>query len=283
MEISAFARARKFLQYHPVAQWLAIVSSIVTALLFFALVLLLALYIDLVVNRGEVPSLQQLAPVERAAFDFPDATPPEDADSAPVPKKRVHATLESLNLPDAELNEWFNGVHAKQLADRERALLWYVDAIQYLHDAVGEDAAERVRDRLRRNIKQHGLDVALAQPVANVGLLGRVVRSRGTFTGWLTATLAAWNGWTWAGGDERYLLGLFALALVLAAARCGLLFLSNYAAALACLEAVTRCTAPSICTRIALAPRHFIPSARARRSARPIGIWSSSTNRYTAG
>ncbi len=230
MDSTAFTRARRFLNYHPVAQGIAITSSVLTAFLFFALLLLLALLLDLVVGRGEVPCLWQLPAEERASFLAERAVSDEQA----------RETLTALRLPATELRHWLAGEAPDKLPYRERALAWYVAAIGHVHDAVGADAAALVVDRLRHQIETRGLDSALAQPVGDVGMLGRVVRARGNVTGWLAATLAAWNAWTWAEGNDTELIGLFVLALIVAATRFGLLYLSNYAATLAALEAVTR-------------------------------------------
>ena len=71
------------------------------------------------------------------------------------------------------------------------------------------------------------------------GILSLVARSQGSIQGWLVACLARWNDWTWAQGDAFYLQGLFILALAIAVARLILLFLADYAAALATIEAIT--------------------------------------------
>src|SRR5205823_2880072 len=61
MADSAFARCQKFLGYHPAAQWLSIVSSILSAIIYVSLIVLLGLFIDLMVERGEIPSFHQLS------------------------------------------------------------------------------------------------------------------------------------------------------------------------------------------------------------------------------
>jgi ATP-binding cassette, subfamily B, bacterial len=240
MDSTAFARARRFLSYHPVAQSLAIASSILTAVLFFALIVLLALFVDLVVNRGEVPSLVQLSAAERQAFER-TAMLPEDTDAAQTAKQRARETLLALKRPDADLRGWFAGEAVRELPYRERALLWYVAAIQHVHDTVGEEAGARLAERLRSNLEEaRELAPAVSRPIADLGLLSRVIRSRGTVAGWLAGQLAGWNDWTWTGGDATYLVGLFLLASGVAAVRFALLFAANYAAAVTCLEAVLR-------------------------------------------
>lgn len=239
MNNSTFARARRFLRYHAVAQWTAIVSSVLTAILFLGLILLLSLFVDLVVSRGEVPCYLQLSAAEQSAFRTA-ATLPEDADAAQPVKAGVHGTLDAMGMPDSELKGWFAGEPAGKLSYRERALLWYVHVAQHLQDSVGEDASAHVLAKLRRNIEKRGPDAALAQPVGDVGMLSPVVRLRGTMTGRLVSAVAANMGWTWAEGNEIYLLGLFLVAITLAAIRFALLFLSNYSAALASLQAASR-------------------------------------------
>ena len=45
MDPSAFAQARRYLDYHPVAKWSALLAATGTALLFVALLLVLSLFV----------------------------------------------------------------------------------------------------------------------------------------------------------------------------------------------------------------------------------------------
>src|SRR5262245_4017093 len=65
---AAFARARTFLNYHPVAKWAALVAGVGTGVLYVALLMLLGLFLDLTVSRGDIPAYHRLTPAERAAF-----------------------------------------------------------------------------------------------------------------------------------------------------------------------------------------------------------------------
>jgi ATP-binding cassette subfamily B protein len=239
MATTAFLRARRFLNYHPVAQWVAISSSAVLGILFLGLLLLLGLFLDLIVNRGEVRSYAQMSQAERTAFQS-DAALPDDPEAAQAKKRETRETLEALRRSEADLRAWFAGEPVKDLPHRERALLWYVTVFHDLQSAVSDDAGKRAAEKLHEYIDKRGLEAAVSQPIGDLGLLGLVVRLRGTFGGGLVANLASWNSWTWASGNFNFLLGLFVLALILAASRFGLLFLSDYMAALASLEAVTR-------------------------------------------
>ncbi len=58
MPRDAFGRARRFLQYHPLAAWGAIVTSISLGLLYVALLAVLGLFADLITTRGRVDSAE---------------------------------------------------------------------------------------------------------------------------------------------------------------------------------------------------------------------------------
>src|SRR5688572_29558511 len=65
MESSAFSRVRSLLKYARPAQWTAILSGVATALLYALLILLLALFVDLLVTRGRIPNFAQLSVAEQ--------------------------------------------------------------------------------------------------------------------------------------------------------------------------------------------------------------------------
>src|ERR1700730_8101037 len=119
MDNAAFTRAKRFLNYVPIAKWLSILCGVATAILFVGLLLVLALFADLMVNHGKI-------------------------------------------------------------------------------------AAE------------------------------------GSTQGWLIASLERGNDWLFAADNETYLEELFYLALTIALARLALLFLADYLAARATIEAITR-------------------------------------------
>ncbi|HWY87320.1 MAG TPA: ABC transporter transmembrane domain-containing protein, partial [Gemmataceae bacterium] len=119
MDNAAFTRAKRFLNYVPIAKWLSILCGVATAILFVGLLLVLALFADLMVNHGKIPA-------------------------------------------------------------------------------------------------------------------------EGSTQGWLIASLERGNDWLFAEGNETYLEELFYLALAIALARLALLFLADYLAARATIEAITR-------------------------------------------
>src|SRR5262249_37780795 len=64
----AVCRGRGLLQHYPVAKGSALFAGVATGVLYVALLLLLGLFIDLTVNRGDIPAYQHLWPQEQAAF-----------------------------------------------------------------------------------------------------------------------------------------------------------------------------------------------------------------------
>ena len=67
MADNAFARCQRFLNYHPLAKWFSIISSVSTAILYVGLIILLGFFIELMVDHGEIPSYHQLSQRHRTA------------------------------------------------------------------------------------------------------------------------------------------------------------------------------------------------------------------------
>src|SRR6266542_1639197 len=68
MESTAFARARRFLNYNVVAKWSAHAAAVGTGVFYVALLVVLGLFADLMVNRGRLPAYTNLSPGDRQAF-----------------------------------------------------------------------------------------------------------------------------------------------------------------------------------------------------------------------
>src|SRR4051794_24495094 len=102
MDRPPFDRALEFFRYARGAAWAAQAASLATGILFVVLLLLLALFADLTFNRGEVPSLSQLPPADRAAF-VQRIQMPDDADER---KQALHSFVElyrEFGWPNARL------------------------------------------------------------------------------------------------------------------------------------------------------------------------------------
>jgi ATP-binding cassette subfamily B protein len=113
MERAAFARARSFLNYHPVAKYTSLVASVGTSILYVALLLLLGLFADLIVNRGEVPVFPSLSPGDQRTFSdewtdplrhFPALSLEESSEHEGKTPQQAHAEirdlLSGLNIPN---------------------------------------------------------------------------------------------------------------------------------------------------------------------------------------
>src|SRR5262245_47024552 len=75
---AAFIRARKFLNYNPLANGLALIGAVGTGVFFVLLLLVLALFADLMVERGEIPCFANLPVRERNDFASSVALPEQE-------------------------------------------------------------------------------------------------------------------------------------------------------------------------------------------------------------
>ncbi len=243
MERQAFARALRFLNYLPLAKWTALIASVGTAILFVALLSILALFADLMVNHGELPTYAQLPSRAQRHYLTRQATTQE---SLPPDGLKVLFQRRLLELTSDEAGSQSMSFRDDQLLriagdeSLRRSLLWLTDLPTVIEENIGSEAAILVRAELRRHLLTQGLDRALVLPLDDFGILGSMLRAQGSVEEALIAPLARWNPWMWRHGNHYYLQGLCLLALGLAVARLVLAFVAKYLAARATLEAVTR-------------------------------------------
>jgi ATP-binding cassette subfamily B protein len=237
MKDTSFARARQFLDYHPAAKWLAVVSSVATAILYVTLLGLLGLFIDLVVSQGKIPPYYDLAIAEKDTF-LDQLSPTGSEDRAAT--ERVRQNLKALDIDEGRVRQFLGGVPARNLPQEERLVLWYAELPGILQRSVGDRAAEVVRDDLREAIRTRGVEAVVNQPIPDYGLLSLVVRSLSRLDGWFLRVGVRLAEWTWVHGNLYYLQGLFLAALLVAMLRLLLQIGADYFAALAVLEAITR-------------------------------------------
>jgi ATP-binding cassette subfamily B protein len=235
---NAFERCREFLGYNPVAKWLSIVASVGTALLYLGLIALLGLFIDLMVEKGEIPSYHQLADMERQRF-LNDQALPDDAEEKSRRFAEVDEQLKALGYDRAHVKSWAKGEPSDHWPHREVELLWWAEVSRTLESRAGHSAADKMHRAFKASRDERGSDVALQQALHDCGILGLIVRAS-PIKGRLLGVIARWNGWMWDWGNDTYLLGLFLAAVLLAVLRLGLLFISKYFAAFAVLEGITR-------------------------------------------
>jgi ATP-binding cassette subfamily B protein len=223
VERVAFTRARRYLDFSPLAKWLTLAAAVGTGLLYVALLLVLGMYAALMASRGEIPSFRELSVGDQGR------------------------ALESWNRLDQSSREailrhfGFTAERAGQLAAldpsaasaADQESLWRAHVYQVLESRVGPAAAERVASK------------GPAEPLTDLGVLSLVVendpRPHGRLLGWVARA----NPWLWRfEGPSRpnlyYLFELFGFAIALALLRALIHFVMVASAARASLEAVTR-------------------------------------------
>src|SRR5450432_2626017 len=94
---NAFARCQRFLNYSPLAKWFSVLSSVGSAVLYVALIVLLGFFIDLMVKHGEISSYSQLSSFERAQF-LTEITLPTDEDKRQARVSQIQEELSSLGI-----------------------------------------------------------------------------------------------------------------------------------------------------------------------------------------
>jgi ATP-binding cassette, subfamily B, bacterial len=247
---AAFARARRFLNYHPIAKWTALVAAVATAVLYVGLLVLLGLYADLMIYRGEIPCYGNVLPRDRTLF-MEEIELPEDDEQRKAHFREIEHELTALGLHTARLANGRTFVDLattntpEKLSARDQRLrlelLWYAELHGFLKGHVGDEAAELMRSRVHENILDLGQVVALKRDLKDCGVLSLVARTRfSLIQGPIVRMLAAWNPWMWADGNAAYLFYLLLAAVAVGVLRAGLLFTNDYMAARATIEAAQR-------------------------------------------
>ena len=258
------------------AKWLAIFAGIGAGIFYVFIVLLMALFVDLLVSRGRTPNLAQLSVPEQEQFleawkSLPEETRIEAArhigygnfdssSKSPVKaedKQRFDtwvalAKIDKLpplpgRLNPDELKKWSEERGAADgyvLAMKEHELRWRAYVWHFLKEHIGEDAA---------NAYQPKVNAADQPPVPGLGeenrnphgVLSLVVRLRGSLAGRLLNFVALLNPWMWEGSEGRdpnrhYLTGLLMLAIAAALLRAACMVTMNIQASKATVDAVMR-------------------------------------------
>jgi ATP-binding cassette subfamily B protein len=222
VEREAFARARRFLNYSPVAKWATIIAAVGTGVLYVALLIVLGLYADLMVSEGAIPTFRTLPP--RDQEEFYQNWNALSADAAKDYLQKVGVEENKAKELAAE--------DASTASLPKQELLWRAEVYRRVENRVPEAVDLITGD-------------APDQELRDRGILSLVVRGYyrpyGPVVGWL----ARWNPWMWKTTTETpknyyYLAELFLLAVGLAFLRAVLRFVVIYAAARATAEAATR-------------------------------------------
>jgi ATP-binding cassette, subfamily B, bacterial len=255
---TALERVRTDFVKAPTARWGAIVSSVGAAVTYGLLLLLLYLFVDLLVWRGEIPTYAQLSAAQKREFASEwERRSPEDRKEAAArlgwPDARARR-VEAANDEELKEKKLAKSKFDEHLFEDEWEARWRAGVYLALRDRVNQSAADAwlppyrpvAVEKSAPGVPEWGAPEKVdpdARP--QYGLLGLVVRERNRWTGPPLGKVAAAGGWTWAPGPDgsanlTYLTGLFILAFTLALIRGVLTNAVAYLSAAVTLDAVTR-------------------------------------------
>jgi ATP-binding cassette, subfamily B, bacterial len=273
---AAFARARSFLNYHLVAKWLSVAGAVGSAVLYVALLMLLGLFTDLMVNRGELPAFRNLPEADQHTFkqDWkeplknvePTATQPkarvianwkkelkdlgikdEPKDDAVMRALQLRAAIIHLGFEEADSDKLTRfcltdpaRIEDRALQNERWELLWRVQLDGFLQNHVGEHAADHFAKSVADDVKLNGLPAALQHDVANMGILSLVFRTATRFDNIFFSNIARFCAPLYEGGPIVFLTYVLVLAVLTGVLRAACSFVGSYAAGLAVIGAITR-------------------------------------------
>ena len=232
----SFAKACGYLNYSRVTKWTAHVSAVLSALVFVALLGLLWVFADFMIEHGRLPTFRRLPQPQQNRFlrEWND-----------LPAEERQARLEAVGYP-AEKSADLAAIEARPDLTRDQLdALWRAQLRWVLKNRVGEEAADRVKTPPVRDEEGH---VAPDFNQPKNGILSLVVRSHmsRSYLAPVIAWVARWNHWTWSlhgdgtGFYSPFLTGLFLLGVFLAALGALFALLMREAAARCVIEATTR-------------------------------------------
>lgn len=235
MERSAFSRAWEYVKYANAARWAAVFGAAMAGALYVVLLIILALFADLVAVQGKVPNYSDLTNAEQHDFRAAWANMPLDERLAAINALPIAANESAKALLVANDERSLDDLNLQTLR-------WKGWTDRLLERRVGADAARNYRIRAVVNDDMpHGADPDRVQ----LGILSFIVRSRSHFSSHVAGWVASWNPWMWRptpGGTANwpYLIGLLILAIAVAFFRFLAVGLMHHGATLATLEAITR-------------------------------------------
>jgi ATP-binding cassette subfamily B protein len=134
-ERKAFARAWRYLNYNPTAKWSALLAGVGVGLLYVALLVVLFLFADLMVHRGQVPGYRDLSRTDQGNFQqyWHDLTPEDRA-----------AQLLDVGIDPQTVSEWAKIADTADKGLAFETVLWRAHLFRLLRDKVGSTAASLV-------------------------------------------------------------------------------------------------------------------------------------------
>ncbi|MBY0457589.1 MAG: ABC transporter ATP-binding protein/permease, partial [Gemmataceae bacterium] len=231
----------------PRARWGTAACAAGAAVATALLLVVLYLFVDLLVWRGEIPTYAQLSPAQKK--EFADEWAGRDEDDRKRAVARLawpdHRSQRLAARTDDDLKPLARAKGEEHLFADEWEARWQAGVYLALLDRVSQSAADAY-------LPPHGAErpapAAEGADYGNppqFGLLGLVVRERNRWTARPLGWFASWNPWAWKPGpggsaNTAYMTGLFALAFLLALGRGALTNVLAYLAAAVTLDAVTR-------------------------------------------
>jgi ATP-binding cassette subfamily B protein len=225
-EQAAFAKACAYLNYKKGAKWTAHAAAAGAGVVYVALLVILWLFTDLLVYRGQLPTHHSLTPLQQTRFYA-------EWNALDVGERQKR--LQDLGYLDEERIQRLARLPLENLdlsSETVRAdlrTIWYAQVRHILLTRLG---AEALPERDDYN--------------ANVGIISLLVRAEteGRLITPMVAALARWAKWTrnprGGGIISPYLIGLLVIGVVLAILGAALMLLMREMAARATIEATTR-------------------------------------------
>lgn len=230
MDRSAFSRAWDYVGYSRTNKWLAMLAAGFSGASYILLLLLLALFVDLLVSRGQIPTYASLTEAQRIRFR-------EDWNNLD-PDQRLQA-IKALPIPEAQ---WQSLSGPVDKDTDTQSVRWKAFVGWLLQRRCGTNAADAYRERA---ITDDWQGRGLNPPPVQLGALSLVVRAHGSVLEPVIGWFVRYNPWMWKSTEgttpnRSYLLGLLLLAGVVTVLRAALVGLMHHCASRATLEAVTR-------------------------------------------
>jgi ATP-binding cassette subfamily B protein len=225
---AAFTKACAYLNYQQGAKWTAHLAAAGTGVVYVALLVVLLLFTDLLVYRGQLPTFHSLTPLQLNRFY-------REWNQLPVDERqqrlRALSYLSNDHVQHLKTIQLENQDISNEAARSDLRYIWYAQVRHILSTRLGTDALPE-RDDYN----------------ANVGITSLLVRTHteGRIITPVVARVARWAPWTRNPNPRRsgvissYLIGLLLIGIVLAVLGAALMLLMREMAARASIEAATR-------------------------------------------
>ena len=147
----AFARAWSYLNYNPVAKWTALLAAVAAGALYVALLIVLWLFADEMVYRGQIPAMEQLGPLELQSWDRDWLDTPPGSEETGGDQALLLLRLEGTRSGEKDLAHIkpSDTDEKKLLTPEEQRFLWRIYLLHLLHDHVGGEASMQVLPAFR--------------------------------------------------------------------------------------------------------------------------------------